>query len=181
VEYKPLTIGVLALQGAFEKHQQMLTQMGIHNLKISSIEQLPHCHGLILPGGESTAMIHQIHTLGLQKPLIELAQTIPFFGTCAGMILMAGILNLIDITVERNAYGRQRASFANKHGVFIRAPRIKSIDSPLVTVLAEHEAEPISVQQHHHLACTFHPELTNNTSLHRHFTSLCTKYFNTSI
>ncbi|MFZ0565665.1 MAG: pyridoxal 5'-phosphate synthase glutaminase subunit PdxT [Chlamydiales bacterium] len=179
-----LTLGVLALQGAFAKHEEMLQAMGIKCLKVVDAEALLSCDGLILPGGESTTMNLQIHRLNLLQLLKERAQVIPFFGTCAGMILMAqkGALNLLDIEISRNAYGNQSASFSTEleffsgktaQALFIRAPRIISIHSTHVKVLAQYEGEAVCVQQKHHLACAFHPELTNNFLIHQYFVHLC--------
>ncbi len=166
-------IGVLALQGAFAKHREMLQQIGVASLEVRTPGDLEACDGLILPGGESTVM-HSLNTL----PLATFAK--PIFGTCAGMILMAH-LGLLEITVERNAYGRQAHSFSKDltvylerahtvHAIFIRAPRITSILSPDVQVLAD---TPVIVRQGNYLATTFHPELTNDPCIHHYFVEIC--------
>ena len=179
-------IGVLALQGAFAKHEEMLAKLGIPSLQVRYQHQLSLCSGLIIPGGESTTMTGQIKERELLKPLKEFAKTYPIFGTCAGLILMAreGILSVLDISVRRNAYGRQKdsfttplaLSFAEKpiEALFIRAPRISAIHSPDVRVLAQIADEPVLIQQGKHLAAAFHPELTNDSSVHRYFVGLAT-------
>lgn len=177
-------IGVLALQGAFAKHEQMLKKLGIPSLQIRYPSDLKHCSGLIIPGGESTTMTRQILEMDLLAPLKAFAEQHPLFGTCAGMILMArgGILSLLDITVERNAYGRQRDSFSvtlpltislsPMEAFFIRAPRILAIHSDEVHTIAHNEGEAVCIQQGRHLATSFHPELTGDTRLHEHFCQL---------
>lgn len=178
-------IGVLALQGAFAKHQELLEKVGAASLQVRTPDELSLCDGLILPGGESTSMAFHIQEKGLLDPLKTFAKTFPLFGTCAGMILMAqeGILSLLSITVARNAYGRQKDSFLaplkttlspdTLQVPFIRAPRITKIHSPEVHVLAEWEGSPVLVQQGKHLAASFHPELTNHYQIHQYFKSLC--------
>lgn len=181
-------IGVLAVQGAFAKHRQMLASIGIESIEVRHSKDLNNCIGLILPGGESTTMLHHLLERELLDPLKEFARSFPFFGTCAGMILMSrqGPLKILDITVERNAYGRQSASFSTNcsielqkpqtiTGVFIRAPRISTLHSPDIQVLATMQEVPICVRQHHHLATSFHPELTDNPALHHYFVALCSK------
>ena len=145
---KPV-VGILALQGAFAKHEEMLGKLGVPTLQVRYSHELAHCDGLIIPGGESTTITRHILARGLVKPLLEFAKQYPIFGTCAGMIVMAreGTLPLLDITVERNAYGRQRDSFIapltipslskTMKAFFIRAPRITAIHSPTVQILAE--------------------------------------------
>lgn len=193
---RDITIGVLALQGAFQKHIIMLNSIGVKAIEVRTIEQLFSCKGLIIPGGESPTMMKLISFMGFHEPFQIFAQKNPVFGTCAGLILMSKEIvakeivvnemrpfNLIDISVERNAFGRQIESFhtqvnielENKisplEAVFIRAPRIRSLGSE-VRVLGSYENEPILVQQGHHLASTFHPELTNSDLIHRYFLKL---------
>ena len=177
-------IGVLALQGAFAKHEQMLEKLGISSLKVRHPKELFECRALIIPGGESTAMTCQIHEMNFLEPLKEFAKTRPLFGTCAGMILMAkkGVLSLLDITVTRNAYGGQRHSFhapldlpfsqAPLQALFIRAPCITAIHSEAVQILAEQGGTPVLIQQGFHLAASFHPELTDDPSIHQYFLGL---------
>ncbi|MCH9627577.1 MAG: Pyridoxal 5'-phosphate synthase subunit PdxT [Chlamydiales bacterium] len=166
-------IGVLALQGAFAKHLEVLQRLRVESLEVRTQTDLEVCDGLILPGGESTVM-HSLNTL----PLASYKK--PIFGTCAGMILMAH-LGLLDITVERNAYGPQAHSFSKDltvyldkphtvHALFIRAPRIESIHSAEVQVLAD---TPVMVRQGNYLATTFHPELTNDPCIHHYFVEIC--------
>lgn len=178
-------IGVLALQGAFAKQSAMLAQIGVPNLEVRYPSELALCDGLILPGGESTTMTRQILKMGFLEPLKAFSARAPLFGTCAGMILMAqgGILGLMDITVTRNAYGRQCDSFSVPldlsfspnpfQAFFIRAPRITSMDSSAVQSLAVHAGEAVCVQQGFHLAASFHPELTNDPRIHTYFIQLC--------
>lgn len=174
-----MSIGVLALQGAFVKHEQMLKELGVQHLQVRYPHELARCDGLIIPGGESTTMTYQIQELNFLDPLKEFAKDHPIFGTCAGMILMAreGILSLLDISITRNAYGRQCASFlVDLHGIpalFIRAPRISKIYSAKVAVLMKHADEPVLIQQGLHLASAFHPELTKDLRIHKYFTKLC--------
>lgn len=178
-------IGVLALQGAFAKHEEMLHRIGIDTQQVRYAHQLSLCNALIIPGGESTVMQQQIQKQGLLEPIKQFGSTHPLFGTCAGMILMAqlGILNLMDISVNRNAYGSQCASFTTQlivsfapqpiEALFIRAPCITAIHSPQVTILASLEGVPVLVQQGLHLAAAFHPELTNDPTIHQYFINLC--------
>lgn len=188
----PLTIGVLAFQGAFARHEEALRRLGVATRLVKVPSDLSECHGLVLPGGESTTMSKHMAFLEMQKPLMDFAQNRPIFGTCAGLILMArhvegggevSSLGLLDITVRRNAYGRQIHSFTSRlplHGpglessieaIFIRAPQIVT-HGPDVRVLAEWEGQPVLVQQGHWLGASFHPELSTDLSLHRYFVSL---------
>lgn len=181
-------IGVLALQGAFAKHRQMLNRLNIPSQDVHYPTDLDTCTGLIIPGGESTTITKQIRTMNFLAPLKAFAFRAPIFGTCAGMILMAqeGILNLIDMSVKRNAYGRQKDSFTKKltlkldkphtfHAIFIRAPRITAIHSDRVEILAEYQKEPLFLKEGFHLATAFHPELTNDPTIHEYFIQLCKK------
>ncbi len=189
---RSIIIGVLALQGDFAKHVEMLHSLGIETIEVRKPEDLKRCDGLILPGGESTVIGRGIERIGLEKPLIQFASQKPVFGTCAGLILMSQqientsiqSLKLLDVKVERNAYGRQDESFqafidlALRHdhskrfpAYFIRAPRIRSIGTH-VQILAVLANEPILVQQGHHLGASFHPELTNDPDIHLYFLSL---------
>lgn len=188
----PLVVGVLALQGAFAKHAEMLKRLGATVVEVRRPSDLELCDGLIIPGGESTTIFKQITFINLAEPLKEFAKKKPIFGTCAGLILMSKEIlgdkmkpfNLLDVTVERNAFGRQVESFSTdieitlKPGtrlqfpaVFIRAPRIRHVDAG-VKVMAEFEGEPVLVQQGRHLGATFHPELSNDVALHAYFLRL---------
>jgi len=191
----PMTVGVLALQGAFKKHIEALTALGVKAIEVRKPEELAVCAGLIIPGGESTTMMKQIGFIELAEALHSFAVEKPVFGTCAGLILISREIigdsmkpfNLMNITVERNAFGSQvesfhtsiEAKFSEKHpcqieAIFIRAPRIRQI-GPEVRVLASYEGEPVLVQQGHHLGATFHPELTSDRSVHKHFIGLINK------
>lgn len=184
-------IGILALQGAFAKHQETLTSINVASQLVRKPEELEGCDGLIIPGGESSTMSNQIDFIEMRQALLSFAQSKPVFGTCAGLILMASSIEqggvepfgLLDISVCRNGYGRQYESFAQEvavqlsgkaqpfHAVFIRAPRIRSC-GPRVQVLASLNGEPILVRQGPHLAAAFHPELTKDPLIHRYFISM---------
>jgi 5'-phosphate synthase pdxT subunit len=185
-------IGVLALQGDFSKHSQVLRSLGIDVQEVRMPQDLNVCDGLIIPGGESTTMMRQIDFIALRNALIDFGKHKPLFGTCAGLIIISNTvkdatfepLKLLEITVERNAYGRQIESFhtdvmlndSTDHpqelpAFFIRAPRIQSY-SENVKVLAEFKNEPVLVQQGHLLGATFHPELTSDPFVHQYFIEL---------
>jgi len=184
-------VGVLGLQGAYAKHAAVLQRLDIQSIDVRSRNDLDKCEGLIIPGGESTTMTKLIEENDLYDAIIQFAEENPIFGTCAGMILMAThveddrvkTLNLIDITVDRNAYGRQVDSFVDEldvrtdeesftmRCVFIRAPRIAEVGEG-VEVLASIDDEPVLVRQGHHLAAAFHPELTSETRIHSYFLTL---------
>lgn len=173
-------IGVLALQGAFAAHRKMLQKLGIASIEVRSKEQLQLCNSLIIPGGESTTIFHLLSSNGLVDPLLQFAEEKPLFGTCAGMILMAK-LKLLDVEIARNDYGRQIASFSAPvtlssggafPGIFIRAPRITNVRSQEIQILGKRDDEAVYVQQGHHLACSFHPELSADSSLHLHFAKI---------
>ncbi len=166
-----LKIGLLALQGGFVKHEQMLQKLGVSTLQVRNAEQLEACDGLILPGGESTTILQQLEKM--EEAFLNFAREKPLFGTCAGAIIMAHF-NLIPMQVVRNAYGRQIASFVAQisfeekkiPAIFIRAPKIVEC-SPEVNVLMRHEESPILVEYQGHMAATFHPELTTNSMVHK--------------
>jgi pyridoxal 5'-phosphate synthase pdxT subunit len=171
-------IGVLAVQGNFREHLATLARLGVEGVEIRKAEQLEGLDGLIVPGGESTAIGRLIRIYGLEEAIHSFDR--PIFGTCAGMILLArgGPLEQIDMAVERNAYGRQVASFEADleledeivplRGVFIRAPRVREV-GPEVEVLAEHDGEPVLLRQGRVLVASFHPELTKDTRVHERF------------
>jgi len=185
-------IGVLALQGAFREHAALLRRCGAEPSEIRLPEELAGVDGLVVPGGESTTMWKLIVLYGFEKPLLDLAGSgVPFFGTCAGAILLAsrqsddkaGALGLIDIFVSRNAYGRQidsretdiTLSFSPQepfNALFIRAPVINET-GPDVTVLARYRGKPVLVRQDTVLVATFHPELTGDERIHRYFLDMC--------
>lgn len=190
-----IRIGVLALQGAFSKHIEMLEKLNIDACEIRKPEELADCDALIIPGGESTTIFTQMDFIHFSDPLREFASHKPIFGTCAGLILMSEKIltsskipfGFLNVTVERNAFGRQAESFRvpvdiqlenykikQFPALFIRAPRIRAYDSQ-VKILASYQNEPILVQQGHHLGSTFHPELTHDPAIHSYFLSLVEK------
>jgi 5'-phosphate synthase pdxT subunit len=173
-------IGVLAVQGNFREHAAMLRRLGADVLEVRLPEQLTDLDGLVIPGGESTAITRLIRLYGLEEAIRRFRA--PIFGTCAGMILLdREHLALADIVVERNAYGRQIASFETDvelagedeplRGVFIRAPRVEEA-GPEVEVLAEHEGRPVLLRDGRILVASFHPELTEDTRVHERFLDL---------
>ena len=189
-----IRVGILALQGDFEAHSKALLRAGAVPVEVRTREQLSDIAGLIIPGGESTTMLRLLNVLELKEPLREFGAQKPIFGTCAGAILLArNVLNpeqesldLMDLTVERNAYGRQihsriavldpAGTFAERVGagkleaVFIRAPIIRRTGES-VTILAEYKGDPVLVEQGRHMAATFHPELTADPRVHSLFLS----------
>jgi 5'-phosphate synthase pdxT subunit len=175
-----MQIGVLAVQGNFREHAAMLRRLGADVVEIRRPEQLDGLDGLVIPGGESTAIGRLIRLYGLEEAIRRFAR--PVFGTCAGMILLdCDHLGLVDVRVRRNAYGRQTSSFEADlalagdeqplRGVFIRAPRVAEL-GPEVDVLAEHDGEPVLLRQGRFLVASFHPELTDDTRVHRRFLEL---------
>jgi len=183
-------IGILAVQGDFEAHAAMLARMGAETVEVRTPSQLEGCDGLILPGGESTTQLQFLREEGLADAIEKFAkQGGAIFGTCAGAILLArevqnpkqDSLKLLDMTVLRNAYGRQIASDVVSgptklkseplEMVFIRGPIIERA-GPGVKVLAEYGGKPTLVQRDNIMAATFHPELTDDTTVHEHFLGL---------
>jgi 5'-phosphate synthase pdxT subunit len=184
-------IGVLAVQGDFAAHAAMLRRLGREVILVRTPGELAAVSALILPGGESTTMLRFLDRDRLTAPLLELAgRGVPILGTCAGLILLARevsnpvqpSLGLLDVHVERNGYGRQIESFIDAveaphlaaeplEGVFIRAPVILEYGSS-VEVLGTCGGRPVLVQQGPLLACTFHPELSQDTTVHRHLVDL---------
>jgi 5'-phosphate synthase pdxT subunit len=171
------TIGVLAVQGNFREHAAVLRRLGAAVREIRKPEQLEGIDGLVIPGGESTAITRLMRLYGLESALARFPG--PVFGTCAGMILLdRRHLGLVDVEVRRNAYGRQVASFEADlelkadpeplRGVFIRAPRVADA-GPGVEVLAEHEGDPVLLREGRVLIASFHPELTDDTRVHERF------------
>jgi len=179
-------IGVLALQGDFEAHEKALSRAGAEAVEVRSAEDLREIDGLIIPGGESSTMLKLLEIENLIEPLREFGTRRPVFGTCAGAILLANevthppqpSLGLMDIGVERNAYGRQldsRIAHLKPEGiegdleaVFIRAPIIRRVGEG-AKVLARYKGDPVLVEQGRHLVATFHPELTDDLRVHRLF------------
>jgi 5'-phosphate synthase pdxT subunit len=184
-----MRIGVLAVQGNFREHIAMLARLGVDGSEVRKPEQLHGLDGLIVPGGESTAIGRLVRLYGLEEALEQFRG--PIFGTCAGMILVAReavdglpeqpLLGLIDLTVRRNGYGRQVCSFEADlelgsderplRGVFIRAPRVEEA-GPAVEVLAELDGAPVLLREGRILVAAFHPELTEDTRVHELFLEL---------
>jgi 5'-phosphate synthase pdxT subunit len=179
------TVGVLALQGDFEAHRKAIERAGALAVEVRSAEQLAACDGLIIPGGESTTMLKLLDLENLTGAVREFGQRKPIYGTCAGAILLAhevtrpvqASLDLMDIAVERNGYGRQIDSrIANVQvydggefeAVFIRAPIIRRVGAD-ARVLASYQGHPVWVEQGRHMVTTFHPELTDDPRIHRRF------------
>jgi len=182
-----MKIGVLAVQGAFVEHVRVLRTVGVEPVEVRLPEHLEGVSGLILPGGESTTMRKLVLRWGLREPIMDLAATgAPLFGTCAGMILLAReiaggeepVFPLLDVTVTRNAFGRQLESFEAEltvpvlgdgpvHGVFIRAPVIERV-GPNVDVLARlDDGRVVAVRERNVVATAFHPELAGEVRFHR--------------
>jgi 5'-phosphate synthase pdxT subunit len=187
-------VGILALQGDFEAHAKAIERAGAEPVLIRTAEELKGIDGLVIPGGESTTILKLLNFMDLKEPLLEFALEKPVFGTCAGAILLAKEVRnpaqesfgLMDLTVERNGYGRQidsrvanirpdadfqqRAGAGDVEAVFIRAPIIRRT-GPEVRVLAQYEGDPVLVEQGRHLVATFHPELTQDSRVHKLFLS----------
>ena len=182
-----MRIGVLAIQGGFSIHQNSLRNLYINPVEIKYERQLGICDALIIPGGESTTISKLLKKYNLINPIKEFAKLKPILGTCAGLILMSKDskdprvenMNIIDIQVERNGWGRQVESFSQMiniknnttrkiEAVFIRAPKIIKIGEN-VEVLAEFNGEPVFIKHGIHYATTFHPELTEDTTVHKLF------------
>ncbi len=188
----PKTVGVLALQGDFAAHQAALARAGAETVLVRTAGQLDGLDGLVLPGGESTTMLKLMRYEGLMEPLASFGRSKPMFGTCAGAILMAtevrgpaqASLGLMDMEIERNAYGRQidsriveiepdaeltrRTAAGKLEAVFIRAPVIRRT-GPKAKVLAVYNNDPVLVEEGRHLVATFHPELTGDSRIHQLF------------
>ena len=186
-----MNIGVLALQGAFIEHEAILHRLGADVTQVRLPEHLDGLDGLIIPGGESTTIGKLATNYGLIDPLHDFAISKPTWGTCAGMIFLAKqleqnqqpILGVMDITVNRNAFGRQIDSFeANLdisvldgnpfHAVFIRAPVATAAGDGVDVLATLPDGRIVAAQQGHLLATAFHPELTNDSRLHSHFLNI---------
>jgi pyridoxal 5'-phosphate synthase pdxT subunit len=182
-------VGVLALQGAFDAHERVLASLGAETRQVRTPADLAAVDALVMPGGESTTMSRLLGTAQLFDPLAErLADGMPVFGTCAGMILLARDVidgrpdqrsfGTVDVAVRRNGYGRQVDSFEADvdvdgfdvpfHAVFIRAPKVDTVGDD-ATVLARHDGVPVLVRQGNVLVASFHPELTDDDRLHSLF------------
>ena len=174
---EPLRIGVLAVQGNVREHAAMLRRLGADPVEVRKPEQLDGLDGLVVPGGESTTFMRLMRLYGLDEAVRAFAG--PILGTCAGMIVLdRNHLGLTDLAVERNAYGRQVASFEADlelageeqplRGVFIRAPRVSDVGAA-VEVLAEHDGVPVLLRDGRLLVASFHPELTDDGRVHELF------------
>jgi 5'-phosphate synthase pdxT subunit len=187
-----MKVGVLALQGTFIEHIEILRQLGVEAPPIRLPHELDTLDGLIMPGGESTTMLRLMDSFGLIRPIKEMAQQgLPIWGTCAGMVLLAKsisnyqmkTLNLMDTKVRRNAFGSQPDSFELDlnipvvgkepfHAVFIRAPVIEEV-APGVQVLSSlPDGTLVAVRQNRLLACAFHPEFTDDPRFHNYFLNM---------
>ena len=184
-----LTIGVLALQGDYDAHRQTLNRLGVKSVLVRKPEELDGIDGLVIPGGESSTFLKFLEREGFLTKLRDFVAQKPSFGTCAGAILLAKevinpkqeSLGVLDIAIQRNAYGRQidstiltgptKLDGAPMEMVFIRAPRIERT-GPAVEVLAERDNHPVLVKQGKTLAATFHPELSTDTRVHELFLNM---------
>jgi 5'-phosphate synthase pdxT subunit len=175
-----MKIGVLAVQGNFREHAAMLRSLGAETVEVRKPEQLVGLDGLVIPGGESTTFMRLMRLYGLDAAVRRFGG--PILGTCAGMIVLdRNHLGLVDVDVERNAWGRQVHSFeadldvegedAPLRGVFIRAPWIEDA-GPDVEILAEHDGHPVLARHGRVLVAAFHPELTDDTRVHAMFLDL---------
>ncbi len=193
VALRPPVVGVLALQGAYDAHSKALSALGATPVLVRRPEQLKDLDGLIIPGGESTTFLKHLERDGFFAALHTFVRQTPTFGTCAGVILLAtdvenpaqASLAALDITVTRNAYGRQIDSTiltadtdlpgGPLEMVFIRAPRI-SRTGPAVETLATRDGSPVLIRQGHLLAATFHPELSSDPRIHQAFLDIIATY-----
>ena len=190
-----MKIGVLALQGDFAEHITMLQKLGVQAVEVRLPEDLEGLDGLIIPGGESTTIGKLAVDYGLIQPLRKFGEQKPLWGTCAGAIFLSRdarrqqpLLELMDITVERNAFGRQVSSFETEievpvlkavdssgkpyHAIFIRAPLIESVYGQAKSLAKLPDGQIVAAQQGHLLATSFHPELTGDDRFHRYFINL---------
>ncbi len=196
-----LRIGVLALQGDFAEHLAMLRRHGVDAVEVRTMAQVESCDGLVIPGGESTTIARLLIAFGMLEPLRALIRGgLPTWGTCAGAILLANDvpaldrepLCLMDMTVERNAFGRQIQSFeadldiAGMDGpplraVFIRAPVITRVGEGVEVLAALEDGRVVAARQGHLLATSFHPELTSDDRMHGLFVDLCRDYASAAV
>ena len=191
-----MRIGVLALQGNFREHLDVLRGIGVEAFAVRLPVDLQGLSGLILPGGESTTMRKLIERWGLRAPILDLArQGAPLFGTCAGMILLARdivdgdepVLPLLDVSVKRNAFGRQLDSFEGQmevpvlgdtpvHGVFIRAPVIERVGVDVEVMATLDDGRVVAVRERNIVATAFHPELAGETRFHRLVATMASEF-----
>jgi 5'-phosphate synthase pdxT subunit len=186
-----VTVGVLALQGDFAEHESMLKRLGVDAPEVRLPSDLEGLDALVIPGGESTTITRLLEAYGLSEPIRDFARTKPVWGTCAGAIVMAReatdldrpTLDLMDIEVKRNAFGRQVDSFETDipiegidgpplHAVFIRAPVIESVGEGVEVLGRLESGEIVAVRQGKMLATSFHPELTDDPRLHALFVAM---------
>lgn len=192
-----MNIGVLALQGAFREHRMMIEACGHDVVEVRKPQDLDLVQGLIIPGGESTTIGKLMQDFSLNNIILKKAeQGLPIFGTCAGLIMMAKTikgrdqysLGLMDITVTRNAFGRQIDSFESDlsisvlgrkpfRAVFIRAPLIEQV-APNVGILAQYQDKIVFARQGNFLVCSFHPELTGDDRVHKYFLQIVSENLN---
>ena len=182
-----MNVGVLALQGAFIEHEKTLRELGANAVEVRLPQQLDNLDALIIPGGESTTIGKLAVTFKLLEPLRAFAQTRPVWGTCAGMIMLARdigrdqpLIGVMDIQVDRNAFGRQIDSFETDltvpdlgsdpfHAVFIRAPLVTGVGEGVQILARLADGGIVAVRERHWLATAFHPELTPDSRFHRYF------------
>ena len=190
-----MKIGILALQGDFALHQKSLHQLGVETRLVRKPEHLESLDALVIPGGESTTFTKLLQEINLFNPLREFGKRHAIFGTCAGLIILANriendpvpTLQLIDIDVRRNAYGRQIDSFLDTievhlngqkstfEGIFIRAPKITRVGEG-VRPIAYHKNDVVMAENDHILVATFHPELSNDLRIHKYFVEKAAKF-----
>jgi 5'-phosphate synthase pdxT subunit len=195
-----VVVGLLALQGDYEMHRQAFAALGAETRPVRRMAELDDVAGLVIPGGESTTLSRLVDLGGLRQPLLDFATQRPILGTCAGLIMLSsglvgedradwhGVrpLGLLDVEVQRNGYGRQVDSFTEEldvgpldgdggsfAAVFIRAPRIATVGAGAEIVCRRPDGEPAGVRQGRVIGLAFHPELTRDGRLHRHFLELC--------
>jgi 5'-phosphate synthase pdxT subunit len=195
-----MVVGLLALQGDFDMHRQAFAALGAATRPVRRPAELAEVAGLVIPGGESTALSRLIDLAGLRQPLCDFAADKPILGTCAGLILLSrglvgeeradwhGVrpLGLLDVEVQRNGYGRQVDSFTERldigpldgdgepfAAVYIRAPRIASVGPQAEVVVRRPDGEVAGARQGHVIGLAFHPELTGDGRIHRHFLEIC--------
>ena len=182
-----ITIGILALQGNYNQHKNMLKSLGVNSIFVRYSEELNGCDGFIIPGGESTSMSIQIDRNGIRNSIIKFSQNKSIFGGCAGMIMLSSgmkysnmkPLSLMDFSIDKNAWGRQVNSFSDKlnlkfdnikdfKGIFIRAPKLSRLGKN-IKVLATYNKEPVMITDGKHYVCSFHPEIGSDNRLHAYF------------
>ncbi len=196
VSSHPVRIGVLAVQGAFAEHINLLRQIGVEAVPVRLPRDLDGLSGLILPGGESTTMRKLIDEWGLRQPILDLAHKgAPVFGTCAGMILLSKeitdgdepVFPLLDISVKRNAFGRQLDSFESEldvpvlgdrkvHAVFIRAPIVERVGDDVDVLAQLDDGRVVAVRKGSVIATAFHPELAGETRFHRLIATMAAEF-----